>query len=713
LSKFKSFQPVSEETPISRDLSKFKSFQPIEDDSNDDSWGQYGARKAKDLAVGAVGGLADTITSPYNIPAALTNASNELNKDNQFEIDPISGAPIQKSEGERPQLPLIPSATEAIDQGIDSVTNDYTKTPEDEKTSQAALRTVGSVLSPGGLAKGAASLGMKGVSKALGAIGSTNPSSLAAAGAAGAATHEASENGYGTVSAIGAGLGAGALTGGALGVAKAFNTKIALAKLTGNSPKNINLEALKAAESAGLDYPNTLVNEGRGLAAAEQVVSKSPYFGTKYNRKLSKIDKEYSNKVDEAIKNVGERIVESGDALDIGSQMQEVFGGVKNETEIIKNQKYDTSNAFLPKDASEIPTETVEAFKRIRKKIDTLAESDPERAVLSYLDKVEKKIFIQEPVAESKIILPDGYPIPTKKISEKKAQPIPVSRLVGSKRSINEIINWDDNIVASAKEYLKEIQIAYKKDLSRYGEKNPEWYKAFQEAETFYGSNLGDQALGSKTVRKILSEQNPEKILTNLKEISDFKNLNQALGRDAAGQQFFDSIKREKLTDLIMGKVIDNKTGNVTYLPFAKAIENPQTKQLIKYLAGDNYQNILSFKKYAEAAIKRNQRNPNPSGTGPTNAIIGGFVGAAAEGGGIIKKAKNLAYLGVAGAGLSWLVNNKTALKWGIEGAKKQAAGNYKDASVLGNRIERTMSKDLGEDFVKQFISLSSQEATG
>jgi hypothetical protein len=688
LSKFKSFQPVSQETSMPRDLSKFKSFQPIESDSNEDSWGKYVARKAKDLTAGAVGGLIDTATSTYNIPAALTNASNELNKDNPLEIDPISGVPIQKSEGERPQLPLIPSATEAIDKKIDSVTNDYTKTPEDEKTSQAALRTVGSVLSPGGLAKGAASLGMKGTSKVLGAIGSTNPTSLAAAGAAGAATHEASERGYGTVAAIGTGLGAGAATGAALGVAKAFNTKIALAKLTGNSPKNINLEALQAAESAGLDYPNTLVNEGRGLAAAEQVVAKSPYFGTKYNRKLSKIDKEYSNKVDEAIKNVGERIVESGDSLDVGSQIKETFQNVKKSIEAEKNLFYEEANALLPEGASITPKHLAEAVEKVRNSMKTLGPSEDQNYVLNYLNKIEPGF-----------ILGSG--------KDKVAVAAPVDMISGTKVSINDIINWQVK-ASGPKDKLKLIQSAIKEDLKEYGKTNPEWYKKFSEADQFYGKYLGDKALSSDTVKKVLSQENPEKILTNLKDISDFKNLNQALGRDAAGQKFFDSIKREKLTDLIMGKVIDNKTGNVTYLPFAKVIENPQTKQLIKYLAGDNYQEILSLKKYAEAAIKRNQRNPNPSGTGPTNAIIGGFVGAAAESGGIIKKAKNLAYLGVAGAGLSWLVNNKTALKWGIEGAKKQAAGNYKDASVLGKRIERSMAKDLGEDFVKQFVALSS-----
>lgn len=652
-----------------------------------DSLGKTLARTAKSVAAGATGGLVDAATSIYNIPASIANAANAANKDNPFEIDPISGMPVPNNSGNLSELPLIPSATEAIKEKIDEATGGYTETPKGAESTQKAFETAAAIASPGGLARAATNIGAKGASKVLGAIGSTKPTSLAAAGAAGGATQEASELGYGTVASMGAGLGTGALTGGALGVAKAFNTKIALAKLTGNSPKNINLEAVKAAEEAGLDYPNTLVNEGKGIALAEQIVAKSPYFGTKYNRKLSNIDKKYSDKVNRSIEKVGARIVEEGDALDIGSQVKETFGNVKQSIIDEKNDLYVNSNSFLPNGATYTPKNLANAVQELRDRVKTLRASTDESYILKYLDDVEPGLFVGSG-------------------KDKIAVPVPVNMLVGTKKSLNDIINWDVN-ASGAKKQLKNLQTALKKDLKEYGETNQEWYKIFSEAEEFYGHYLGDKALGSDTVKKILSQQNPEKIITNLKDVSDFRNLEQALGRTEAGQKFFDSIKREKLTDIIMGKAFDNKTGNVTYLPFTKAIETPATKQLVKYLAGENYQEIVNFKKYAEAAVRRNQRNPNASGTGPTNAIIAGFVGAAAESGGIIKKAKDFAKLAVAGAGLSWLVNNKKVLSWGIEGAKKQAAGNYKDANILGKRIERTMTEDLGEDFVRQFIALS------
>ena len=165
-----------------------------------------------------------------------------------------------------------------------------------------------------------------------------------------------------------------------------------------------------------------------------------------------------------------------------------------------------------------------------------------------------------------------------------------------------------------------------------------------------------------------------------------------------------------------MGKTINPQSEAVSYSGFSKAMENKQNQDLVKYLAGDNYKDLENFNKYAKAAVRHNQRNPNPSGTASTKTILGAvgatFTATVAGGfvngitGGVIP----LAASGVLVSGLSWLVNNKTALKWGIEAAKKQAAGDYKAVNTYSRRLENAMKKDLGEDFVRQFIVLSEQK---
>ncbi len=298
-------------------------------------------------------------------------------------------------------------------------------------------------------------------------------------------------------------------------------------------------------------------------------------------------------------------------------------------------------------------------------------------------------------------------------VPEKTEMLVPIKRLVGSKVSINEIIDWDldPKNLGGALDRFKNIQTAYKQDLAEYGRSNPKWYQEFLKAENFYGHYLGDEALGSNTLKKILTQKNPEKIIPNLRDISDFRNIRQSLGHSPKGREFFDSIRREKLNDLLTGKVIDPKSGNVSYLPFSKVIENPSTRQLVKYLAGSNYKDIIQFKKYAEAIYRRNQRNPNPSGTASTKTILGTVIGALGGGGAALNGLPGIAEgMGIAYAGgsvLSWFVNNKKVLGWGIEGAKKLAAGDTKAANIFGKRIEKSMIEEFREDFVKQFIALT------
>jgi len=699
-----------------------------------DSFGRKIARSAKSLASGAVGGLVDTATSLYNIPASIENANTEMMKhQNPDYIGEHDFIPASQKQ----QLPLIPSAEHAIDSYIDEATGGYTKTPKGSESTQTGLRMIGSIGSPGGLAKGATKIGKQGTAKVLEALGTTKVPGLAGAGAAGYATSEASQAGYGTPAAIGTGIAVGGAAGGLINAIKSFNTKVALAKLTGNSPKNIDLDALRAAESSGLDYVNTLVNKSKGLAIAEQVLLKSPHFGTKYSKKLEGIDKQYAEKVDESIGKVGQKLVQSNDALDTGVMLQQTMEDIKNEVIAEKNKLYNISDDFLPESAARVPRNLIKALNEEKKSINTLSPSDPEREVLAYISNVENKLFaLPKPEEVSPIISPNMTNAshlddivrlntdPSILAAQNKSKPsivpekiavlVPIKRLVGSKVSINEIIDWDPKIIGTAKDRLKKIQYAYKQDLSEYGTNNPKWYEAFNKAENFYGHYLGDNALGSNTLKKVLTDKNPENIIPNLRDISDFRNIRQSLGHSAEGREFFDSIRREKLNDLLTGKVIDPKSGNISYLPFSKVIENPSTKQLVKYLAGSNYKDIMQFKKYAEAVYRKNQRNPNPSGTASTKTILNTLIGALGGGTAALHGLPGLAEgIGIAYAGgsvLSWFLNNKKALGWGIEAAKKQSAGDMKAANIFGKRIEKSISQDLGEDFVKQFIALTNLE---
>ncbi len=654
------------------------------------------ARSAKTLAASATGGLVDTATSLYNIPASLENAKTPEMRSVGRAMDEMNPYAVD-TDVEATNLPIIPSAEHAIENKIDEATGGYTNTKEGDST-QAALRMVGSIASPGGLAKGAARIGAKGATTVLAGLGTTKPVGLAGAAATGAVASEAEKAGYGGVASAALGLGAGIGVGLTTSVAKAFNTKLALAKLTGNSPKNIDLNAVKAFEEAGLPYTNTTVNESKGLKGVEEIMSKTPYFGTKQAKTLRANDKEYALALDEAIAKVGEKIAQhdSPSSLDTGNIIKEVFEDTKAYTDNIKNELYGEANKLLPAAAEGMPSHLSESISKIRKTVKTLRPSADESFLLKYLDDLEA-----------------GFVLGGE--SSKTIVPVPVEMLVGTKRSLNDIINWDVK-ASGVRNQLKQLQHASQQDIEAYGKTNTKWYEAYKKADAFYGERLGSKAFASDSVKKkILSAENPEKILGTLNDISDFKALKQSLEVNEAGAKFFDSIKREKLTDLIMGKTIDTSKESVNYSGFAKAMENPRTKELIKYLAGDNYKELDKFLSVAKAAVRRNARIVNPSGTAPTNTVIssilavltGTGVGAVA---GATVAASSAAKLGTLAYGLNWLVTNKKALNMGIEAAKKQAAGDMKAANILSGRLERSMVDNLGDDFVRQFLALSTDE---
>ena len=681
-----------------------------------DTYGKFAARSAKTIGSAIAGGTADALSSIYNIPASLHNATLEVRKNqNPDYMGEHDFIPVSQQQS----VPLIPSATHAINKSVDAATGDYTKT-EHGDSFQSGLEAVGSVLSAGGLAKAAVKGGQHAIGKALGAVGTTNPVGLGAAGAAGYASSEASNAGYGVASSLAAGLGAGAGAGALGAAAKTLNVKLALATLTGNSPKNIDLKAVKAAESAGIPYANTIVNESKGLALAEQLVSKSPIIGTRYAKKMEAHDKAFGDIVENSINKVGEKIIDSDSPLDTGTMLKDVMVDTKNGVEREASILYKISSSQLPKDSDRVPHALTIALKKIERSINTLRPSEAESFVLNYIKETKSKLFSKEKVPDTKFSLSHDFEfkyIPNDKTAQISNVSVPMKKLIGSKVSLNDTIDWDLSTPAGAKQKLKMIQNAYLEDIATYGKENHKWYTSFKEAEEYYGKNLGDKGLGNKNLRKqIFAQENPEKIIPNLRNISDFKYLGNVLDKSPISQKFFESIKREKLADLMMGKAINPQSEAVSYAGFSKVIENKQNKELIKYLAGDNYKDLRNFSQYAQAAVRRNQRNPNLSGTAPTKAILGavGTAFTATVAGGLISGITGgvapLAGTAVLGSALSWLVNNKTALKWGVDAAKKQAAGDYKAVTTYSRRLENAMKKDLGEDFVKQFVFLSEQD---
>ncbi len=489
------------------------------------------ARTAKSLGSGVVGGLADTVTMPYNLAATMFNALKEskLAKD----LDPSSRAMLEAegfylSEPGSPDIPTVPSAVDAVDRSIDSITGDYTKTPDDEKSIHEGLKAVGSLASAGGAAKGAIKFGANKIGKTLEKLGSTKARDLAAGGIASGVTSEALEKGQGLPAAFGEGIGAGGLTSMLLNKQALKNlaslpAKAAM-KTLGLDPKNLKTDTLEAAKRIGVDLPASGATDAKMMGLANQMVAATPVMGDVVRDKVKTASKQFQT----AFKELADSV-----------------GPIKNEaTEQEINRLYGKVRDTLPKDAAIIPTHTVEAINVVKAKVKTAILSPSEKELLATLDTLGNNLMFDS----------------------KLAVPMPVEMLVGTKRSLNNIIKWDKD--EGTKNLLRTVQQATLKDIDAYGKTNPTWQKTFDQAE----------------------------------------------------RQFEKVAKREKLDNLLMGKIEDPITKEVAYVPLAKLLNDKKyAKQLETTLGNQNFKKLKNFTTVAESMAVAQKNTPNPSGS----AIVG------------------------------------------------------------------------------------------
>ncbi len=532
------------------------------------------ARTAKSLGSGVVGDLADTVTGIINLLSSAINTNKEAFKG----MDPKLMAALEGfSNGEyhipSPQgadIPMIPSVVDAVDKGVDQLTDDYTKTPENEKSIHEGLKAVGSLASAGGAAKGALKFGVNKIGNTLKHLGSTKAHDLAAGGVASGITSKAIEEGQGLPVAFGEGIGAGALTSMLLNKKTLNLPAKAAMKTLGLDPKNLKTDTLEAAKRIGVDLPASGATDAKLMGLANQMVAATPVMGDVVRDKVKTASKQFQT----AFKELADSV-----------------GPIKNEaTEKEINRLYGKVRDTLPKDAQIIPTHTVDAINAVKAKVKTAILSPSEKELLATLDTLGNNLMFNNSLAVS----------------------MPVEMLVGTKRSLNSIIKWDKD--EGTKNLLRTVQQATLKDIEAYGKTNPQWKKSFDQAE----------------------------------------------------RQFEKVAKREKLDNLLAGKIEDPITKEVAYLPLAKLLNDKKyAKQLETTLGEQNFKKLKDFTKVAESMAVANKNTPNPSGS----AIVGSVAALVTS----IVVGDFTAPLKVIGGGavLTQLLTNKRFLNLATEFAKQ------------------------------------------
>lgn len=474
------------------------------------------------------------------------------------------------------------------------------------------------------------------------------------------------------------------------------HVKAALAKVSGFSPKNIDLKIVDALERQGLEPNIALVNKSKNITGLEKTVQEIPIVGENHTKTLKNFDDNYLKKVEETLENTGERVSLANDpgavTNEVGSYTQNSLKEALTKAKEENYALYEKANQLLPTEATIIPENTLKAVEEIKSKIKTLKPSADEAFVLSYLDSIENGLTNNSSFG-------------------KLNYPVPIEMVIGTKRSLNDIINWDVK-ATGARNSLKKVQGAIQADLEAAGKKYPEWYKAQKEGDVNFGLYQGDKALGSDIVRKILAEENPEKILPYLNKSADFKYLETSLSRLEGGKNIFESIKREKLESLIMGKVV-NPEGNITYAPFRKLMNNSQQSNIIKYLIGEGQFNKLrDFSTIASAQVAKEARNSNKSGTAYKllvwSPVVNGLH-SLLSGEDIVQSLKDTTKWGVIGLGLSKIFKSRKVLNYSINAARAARKNESVQAKKWADLANKTAEEEMGKDLYKQFTILNSR----
>jgi len=262
--------------------------------------------------------------------------------------------------------------------------------------------------------------------------------------------------------------------------------------------------------------------------------------------------------------------------------MQDSVGLPKGET-VSKSidRGYEILRKRIPEDATVAPTPILDAIENIENTLKAAVPSEPTKKLFSIMGEFKKAFASPMPK------LPDGFEKLPPAIQEKVlaalsaaeggpgVNPIPVKELVRQKVELNKIMkdrNIFDRHDTDSLGFLHKIREGITQTLENYGATNPKFLKALKRSD----------------------------------------------------ERFAKTARREALDDVFSGKIVDPKTGEVSYNSLLSVLNDRKQQKFLKNnLGAANYKKLEDFVNVAKAmeSIKRN--NPNPSGSATVGSVMG------------------------------------------------------------------------------------------
>ncbi len=490
---------------------------------------------------------------------------------------------------------IRPPTTNQVERAADFVTGGLF---EPKTAIERGARTTGEFVGGSLLPTGAAGEGASVLSRLLKVPGAKELTGTIGAGVGTSLAEEGDLGLLGTLVAGGAGLAAGRGLANAGSVGKTAVTRgtqgVAARALGGT----IDGEVLKSARDLGIELTPGALLDSRAAGFIEAKLAQSGLTGEKLNIRR----KEVADSLAKAFKRDAEEL-SSKTFQNTNEALNEVQQGLKSSREFeLKpiRQLYQTSKNAVPQGEKIFVPGLAEEVVKLRKELgNTLLKDQATDAskTRNVLEKLEKQLFeTQKP----SIVL-DAKGNPVNPGGKKVQKAISVDDLVGTNVDLNDLINFE--VQGGTQQLLKRIKGLVSEELSNYGKVNRKFGKSYSRANKEF-ADFAKTFRKNKDINRLILAENPGQIAGIGNNISSIQQLERALVNlpsskgVPSGKDLFDKFKRFKLEEVLVNKVIDPITGNVSLKKQSTILNNPNSKALIKEIVGkENFERMQKLSK--------------------------------------------------------------------------------------------------------------------
>ena len=504
--------------------------------------------------------LNDTLRIAIKAPSAAAGSLLDF-----FSTMPLNAAVDAINGLADTDIPHAKSFQQKAEEGIDAMTGGRTK---GSGHVYEGVKLATEMAIPGNIAKrltlNALELAHKSplIAEVLKKIGGTGSKTLAGAGAAGAAMHEAQEEGAGVVGTLASGVGGAAAVEGALSLSPKSIGKAGLriaGEVLGVGEKNLDKKAIESGKRIKVDIPISAASDSSQVAMANQTLGHTPFLRNSIQSVKDRAHQQYR----EAYQNLLNEV-----SPELSVPFNEAVEGIYAKT----------NQLFRPHDKIDF-SDAVKAAEDILAKTESATYSKPTIAVrkhaMDVLEFAGKDDYLLNTLKNESYFKTATSANKEKMIKAlRSSQPNPeniekmASSVLRTKIELNKIMKDKDIFTRADKDsldLLKELQKGLRKSLSRYGNtQNKEWMQEFTKAEKEYA--------------QIAKRRDLENLLDEV-------------------------IHVEKTDSPHYGKLID-------------IFSKKQYKgELVNALGAEQYGKVKDFLNVAKAMHGINKRIPNPSGT--------------------------------------------------------------------------------------------------